>query len=167
MADVPETDPSDLAGYELDDDPGRIDRDEVYTFLSTEAYWGRWRSRDVVEQQISGAWRVVGVYHRETGRLVGFARALSDGAALAYLADVFVVPAHRGHGLGRALIRRMIDEGPGADFRWLLHTRDAQPLYAPFGFAPPDRTYLERPAGPAKRSVPPAPRSGVDAEPSG
>ena len=153
--------------YELDDDPGRIDRDAVFAFLSTEAYWGRWRSREVVEQQINGAWRVVGAYHRQTGQLVGFARALSDGIALAYLADVFVEAAHRGHGLGRALVRRMIDEGPGVDFRWMLHTADAHRLYTPFGFAPPNRAYLERPAGEAKRTVLPAPRPGVDTEPSG
>jgi hypothetical protein len=41
----------------------------------------------------------------------------------------------------------MIDDGPGADFRWLLHTGDAIFLYASFGFRPTDRTVLERPAG--------------------
>jgi hypothetical protein len=41
----------------------------------------------------------------------------------------------------------MIDNGPGARFRWLLHTRDAHRLYERFGFAKPDETYLERPAG--------------------
>jgi hypothetical protein len=41
----------------------------------------------------------------------------------------------------------MIDEGPGAEFRWLLHTGDATFLYASFGFRPTDRTVLERPAG--------------------
>jgi hypothetical protein len=39
----------------------------------------------------------------------------------------------------------MIDHGPGAGFRWLLHTADAHGLYARFGFAPPDATFLERP----------------------
>lgn len=40
----------------------------------------------------------------------------------------------------------MVDDGPGADFRWMLHTSDAHELYARAGFAPPDPTYLERPA---------------------
>jgi GNAT superfamily N-acetyltransferase len=77
---------------------------------------------------------------------VGFARAVSDGVALAYLADVYVEPTVRGRGLGVALVRFMVDGGPGAAFRWSLHTRDAHDLYARFGFAPPDGTYLERPA---------------------
>jgi GNAT superfamily N-acetyltransferase len=72
--------------------------------------------------------------------------------ALAYLADVYVEPAHRGRGLGRALVAAMVDGGPGAGFRWMLHTSDAHTLYAGFGFTRPDDTYLERPAGPGRRT---------------
>ena len=135
----------DDAAYELDDDPSRLDADAVWGFLSQEAYWGRWRSRADVEQQIAGAWRIVGCYHRDHG-LVGFARAVSDGIALAYLADVYVVTAHRGRGIGQRIVAAMIDEGPGARFRWLLHTADAHDLYRQFGFAEPDHTLMERPA---------------------
>jgi GNAT superfamily N-acetyltransferase len=132
--------------YEVDDDKARIDLDVLWKFLSTDAYWGTWRSREQVEDQVSTAWRVVGAYEAGTGEMVGFARAISDGQALAYLADVFVTDDARGHGVGKALVRKMIDEGPGAHFRWMLHTRDAGGLYAQFGFNPPDETYLERPA---------------------
>ena len=149
--------------YELDADPRRVDRGAVFAFLSTQAYWGRWRTRDQVDQQLDGAWRVVGAYRRSTGALVGFARAVSDGVALAYLADVFVDPDHRGRGLGRALVAAMIDGGPGADFRWMLHTSDAHPLYREFGFTVPDETYMERPAGPGRRGLgQPVPPAGGD-----
>jgi len=134
-----------MSDWETDDDPARIDRDAVWAFLSTEPYWGRWRDRPTVERQVDGAWRVVGAYHRETGAMVGFARAVSDGVALAYLADVYVLATARGRGIGTRLVRVMIDDGPGADFRWMLHTADAHPLYRRFGFAEPDATYLERP----------------------
>src|SRR5699024_10353380 len=89
--------------YEIDDTPARIDRAAVGRFLSAGAYWGRWRSRAVVHAQVEGAWRVVGCYDRH--EMVGFARALSDGVALAYLADVYVLAEHRGTGLGVALIQ--------------------------------------------------------------
>ena len=130
--------------YDIDDDSARVDRNAVWQFMSTEAYWGRWRSREDVEGQIDGAWRVVGCYGR-TGQMVGFARALSDGIALAYLADVYVLEAHRGHGLGKAMVHEMIENGPGSQFRWMLHTGDAHGLYAELGFAQPDSTYMERP----------------------
>lgn len=132
--------------YELDDDPARVDRDRVWEFLSTEAYWGRWRIRADVEAQLDSAWRVVGAYRADTGGQVGFARAVSDGAGFAYLADVYVVSDARGHGIGTAIVRRMIDEGPGAHFRWTLFTGDAHGMYAKFGFAAPDATAMVRPA---------------------
>jgi GNAT superfamily N-acetyltransferase len=134
------------AGYEFDDDPARIDRDVVWAFLSTAAYWGRWRGREHVEQHINGSWRMVGAYRVDTAAMVGFARAVSDGLSLAYLADVFVLPEHRGRGIGTGLVAAIIEDGPGAGFRWMLHTADAHGLYAKFGFAAPDHTYLERPA---------------------
>lgn len=133
------------AHYEVDDDPARVDLDVVWAFLSNDAYWMRWRSRDDVDRQIAGAWRVIGCYHPDDG-MVGFARAISDGVALAYLADVFVLPAHRGHGLGKRIVAAMIDEGPGTKFRWLLHTEDAHQLYRQFGFGAPDYKVMERPA---------------------
>jgi GNAT superfamily N-acetyltransferase len=79
--------------------------------------------------------------------LRGFARAVSDGVSIAYLADVFVLPEARGQGLGTALVTAMIEGGPGSGMRWMLHTLDAHGLYARFGFAAPGDRYLERPAG--------------------
>jgi GNAT superfamily N-acetyltransferase len=133
------------AGYEFDDDRTRLDHDALWQFLHSSAYWGRWRSRDLVEQQVAASWRTVGCY-ADDGAMVGFARAVSDGCALAYLADVYILPAHRGRGLGRALVQAMIEDGPGSDFRWMLHTDDAHDLYREFGFTEPDATYLERPS---------------------
>ncbi|NYI08270.1 GNAT family N-acetyltransferase [Allostreptomyces psammosilenae] len=134
------------AQYELDDAPERVDRDAVWGFLSTAAYWGRWRTREDVEKQLDAAWRLVGAYRRGDGAMVGFARAISDGVGFAYLCDVFVLPEARGAGLGKELVRVMVEEGPGADFRWVLFTEDAHGLYERFGFAPPDATCLVRPS---------------------
>jgi len=130
---------------EFDDDPDRIDVDTVWTFMSTQAYWARWRTRADLENQLSASWRVVGAYLKDSGRMVGFARAISDGVSLAYLADLFIVDDMRGKGLGKGLVAAMIDNGPGAGFRWMLHTLDAHGLYEQFGFVRPDETYLERP----------------------
>ncbi|MHC9045258.1 GNAT family N-acetyltransferase [Microbacterium saperdae] len=132
-------------GYLVDDSRDRIDTDAVWAALR-EAYWAKWRSREDIETQIREAWRVIGVYDEETGAQVGFARAVSDGLGFAYLADVIVVEEHRGHGLGKRIVQAMIDDGPGAHFRWTLFTSDAHGLYEQFGFDAPDRTALVRPA---------------------
>jgi len=104
-----------------------------------------------VQAQTDGAWRVVGAYQCTDGAMVGFARAVSDGVAVAYLADVFVGPAARGIGLGAALVEAMVERGPGRGFRWMLHTKDAHGLYRKFGFTAPPRTYLERPSSRPER----------------
>ena len=114
--------------YDVDDDPARIDLDVLWQFLSEHASWGRWRTRQDVEAQVAGAWRVAGCYERRTGAMVGFARATSDGVGLAYLADVLVLPGHRGQGLGSALVDAVVEQGPGAGFRWLLPTAEAHAL---------------------------------------
>jgi GNAT superfamily N-acetyltransferase len=130
--------------YEVDADPRRIDIDVVWHFLSTQAYWNRWRTLDDVERQWRGAWRVVGVYDAD-GVMVGGARTISDGVSDAYLGDMFVMPAHRGRGLSKRILTAMIDGGPGRDFRWVLVTSDAHGLYSQFGFRVPDERMMVRP----------------------
>ena len=131
-------------GFELDDDPERVDVAAVHRFLSEQSYWAAGRSRETVERLVREAARVVGLYRG--GEQVGFARAVSDGVAVAYLADVYLLPECRARGLGTELVREMVDRGPYARVRWLLHTRDAQGVYGQLGFGPPGERLMERPA---------------------
>jgi GNAT superfamily N-acetyltransferase len=136
-------------GFELDDDRARIDVGEVHRFISTESYWGLGRSRELVERTVTGSARVVGLYDgSDGGRQIGFARAISDGVSLAYLADVYVLEAYRGRGLGLELVREIVERSFGR-VRWMLHTADAQALYLKLGFSEdaPPYPLMERPAG--------------------
>lgn len=131
-------------GLELDDDSRRLDLDAVHRFLSQEAYWALGRTRETVDRLTAASTRAAGLYDGD--RQLGFARAVDcDAAGFAYLADVYVLAEARGRGLGAELVRFMVDEGPLADRRWLLHTADAHALYERFGFGPSERL-LERPA---------------------
>jgi GNAT superfamily N-acetyltransferase len=132
-------------GYELDDDTARIDREVVHLFISEESYWGFRREREVMDGLIERASRNVGLYAPD-GSLVGYSRTVdAPDAWLVYLADVFVLPEHRGRGLGVELVRFTVEEGPYAHRRWLLHTADAHGLYEKLGFEPGERL-LERKA---------------------
>jgi GNAT superfamily N-acetyltransferase len=130
------------AGYELDDDPSRIDREAVHRYLSEESYWAKERPRVVQDELIENAARVVGLYHE--GMQVGFTRTLSDGHTQSYLADVYLLERHRGRGLGVELVRFSVDEGRFAKTKWFLHTADAHDLYRKFGFSEPSDRTLER-----------------------
>jgi ribosomal protein S18 acetylase RimI-like enzyme len=129
-------------GIELDDDAARIDVDAVHDYLANESYWARGRPREVVERLVREAQRVVGLYAGD--RQVGFARAFTDGVALVYLADVYVLPEYRGSGFGVELVREIVANGPYADIRWILHTRDAHGLYRKLGFHEPSERVMER-----------------------
>ena len=129
-------------GIELDDDASRIDVGAVHDYLANESYWAEGRPREVVERLVREAQRVVGIYDGE--RQVGFARAFTDGVSLVYLADVYVLPGYRGRGLGVELVREIVENGPYADLRWVLHTRDARTLYEKFHFGEPSGRLMER-----------------------
>ncbi len=145
-------------GFELDDDPERIDVDAVHAFISHESYWGQGRSRERVLSAISGSMRVVGLYRGS--ELVGFARAVSDGVTVAYLADVYVLAPYRGRGLGVELVREIVDGAGGLspEVHWMLNTRDAQSLYERLGFTEGPIRYplMERPPHHDRRRARPA-----------
>jgi GNAT superfamily N-acetyltransferase len=129
-------------GIELDDAKDRIDREHVHRFISEVSYWGEGRARETQDRLIDEADRVVGLYDGD--RQIGFCRAASDGLSFAYLADVYVLDEYRGRGLGQELLREMIENGPYANVKWLLHTSDMHPLYRKFGFEEPNYKVLER-----------------------
>ena len=121
-------------GYELDDDRSRLDREAIHAFL-TASYWAEGRTRQRQDELIDASGHVVGLY--KNGDQIGFARAVDcDAAGFVYLADVYVLDEHRGRGLGVELIREIVERGPFAQRRWVLHTRDAHALYEKFGFGP-------------------------------
>ena len=123
-------------GYTISDDPDRVDVDAVHRYLSEESYWAAGVPRDVVERSIAGS-LPFGLYAPD-GSLAGFARAVTDRAVFAYVADVFVLSEHRGRGLGVWLMRVMVEHPELQGLRrWVLYTEDAHSLYERFGFGPP------------------------------
>ena len=129
-------------GFELDDDPARIDVAAVHRYIAEESYWAPGREYAVMVELIDEAVRVVGLYHE--GRQVGFCRAARCSPGLFYLADVYVLDDYRGRGLGVELVREMVANGLYADARWFLHTSDAHELYRKFGFGVPGEKVMER-----------------------
>jgi predicted N-acetyltransferase YhbS/nitroimidazol reductase NimA-like FMN-containing flavoprotein (pyridoxamine 5'-phosphate oxidase superfamily) len=102
-------------------------------------YWTQGAAREVLAKAQLGASAWLGA-RDESGRLIGTARANSDGARHAYVADVAVAPGFRGRGVGEALVRLLLDHPKvrGAS-SVRLATADAQGFYQRFGFEPEEQ----------------------------
>ena len=121
--------------YTISTDPARLDLGVIHGFLA-RSYWATGRSRERVERAIAAS-LPFGLYH-PTGQ-VGFARVVTDHVVIAFVADVFVLEAHRGKALGKWLVE-VVTGTPELQRirRWLLGTRDAHGLYRQFGFTDPE-----------------------------
>lgn len=114
-------------------DPQQIDAEAAHAFLSG-TYWSPGIPLAVVERAIQNSLCVAA---RCQGRQVGFARLVTDKATFAYLADVYVLPEHRGQGLSTRMLAALLGHPEVQGLRRLmLATRDAHGLYRRFGFQP-------------------------------
>lgn len=128
---------------ELDGNPARLDLARVHGWLAS-SYWSPGIERALLERAIAGS-HPLGAYDH-SGQ-VGFARAITDYATFAWIADVWVAEEHRGKGLGRRMVSWFVDHTRLAGIRRIgLTTADAHGVYAKLGFTAlhrPDR-YMER-----------------------
>jgi GNAT superfamily N-acetyltransferase len=136
--------------YLISTDQSLLDLKLIHQWLSTEAYWATGRSLDVVSRATENSLSF-GLYQVTSPgqhRQAGFARVVTDYATFAWVADVFVLPEHRGSGLGKWLMEVILAHPQLQGFRrWVLSTKDAHGLYAQLGFRPlhrPER-WMERP----------------------
>ena len=125
--------------YRISFDPEDQQLDVIHGYLS-RSYWAEGIPRATVAKSVTNSF-CVGAYDGDAQ--VGFARLITDRATFAYLADVFVLEAHRGQGVARAMLEAL-DAHPELQGlrRWALFTRDMQPLYARLGweaYPHPDR----------------------------
>jgi GNAT superfamily N-acetyltransferase len=131
-------------GYALVED---IDVAAAHAYLA-RSYWSPGIPLATVERAIGNS---LCIAIRFEGEQVAFARVVTDFATMAYLADVYVLEAHRGRGLSKAMLAHLHARPDLQGLRrWLLFTRDAHALYAQFGWTPlphPERAMLRDDAG--------------------
>ncbi len=117
--------------YYISTDITKLDVGMIHHFLYTTAYWAVGRPMSVVRKSIENS-LCFGLYEGETQ--VGFARVVTDYATFGWMCDVFILPSHRGRGLGKWLVECMVAHPDVKDLRRiLLSSRDAHGLYEKFG----------------------------------
>ena len=112
-------------------DPSKADLNVIAAFLG-QSYWANGIPSALVHQSVEHSMNFILLKGQEQ---VGFARVISDFATIGYLGDVFVLPEHRGLGLGKWLVECALSHPDLQGFRrWILVTLDAHELYEKFGF---------------------------------
>jgi GNAT superfamily N-acetyltransferase len=131
--------------YAISTDNHLLDIPLIHDFISNQSYWAQDRPIEIVERALDNSLNF-GLY--KNNQQIGFARVVTDYATFAWIADVFVLPEHRGQGLSKWLMGVVLSHSELQGFRrWVLATKDAHNLYARFGFIPlhrPER-WMERP----------------------
>lgn len=118
----------------------RVDIGWIHKELSEKSYWAKGRTLDQMKILVEDSY-CFGAY-RGTDQ-IGFARVVSDGITIAYLADVWIAEGERGTGIGGRLVSYVVTHPDLAGVkRWVLVTQDAQEFYRGHGFS--DLTYPER-----------------------
>jgi N-acetylglutamate synthase-like GNAT family acetyltransferase len=122
-----------MGRFLISTDRSKLDVDVIHRFLA-RSYWAEGIPRETVMRSIENS-LCFGVY--DNARQIGFARVISDFATFAYIADVFILEPYRERGLGKELVASIMAHPDLQGLRrWSLGTRDAQGLYAQFGFEP-------------------------------
>lgn len=118
--------------YEINTDKTKLDLSLIHEFLANRSYWAKDIPLPVMKKSIENS-LCFGVYHQ--GKQVGFARVITDYATTAYVGDVFIIEAYRGKGLGKRLVKTIVDHPDLDGLRlWFLGTKDAHDLYRKYGF---------------------------------
>lgn len=135
-------------------DERRLLQPERILQMLRKTYWASERSPETMALALENS-LCFGVYR--AGEQIGFARCVTDGATMFWLADVVVDERFRRQGIGKALIAAVLSHERLQGLSGTLATRDAHGLYARYGYAPAEPGYyMRRPA-----------RTGADAVQAG
>ena len=109
---------------------------DLYALYQHE-WWTRGRTLDEAKRVVDGSTHIFAVCRRADDRLVAFARVLTDGVFKALIFDVIVAAPCRSHGLGRALMTRIIEHSVIGQVRHLeLYCRpELKSYYEQWGFS--------------------------------
>ena len=118
--------------YTIVDGSDSMKTEEIARLLKM-TYWADKRPPETIEKSVRNS-SCYGIRPENGGRLIGFARVVSDYATTWYLCDVIIDPEYRHMGLGTALVSHIVSRPEYAGLRGFLITRDAHGLYRKFGY---------------------------------
>lgn len=131
--------------YTISKNKSMLNVEAIHDYLCNKSYWAKGRSLKSVNKSIQNS-ICFGLYD-SSGKMLGFARVVSDKVVFAYLMDFFIFEEYQGHGLGTKLVKCIMEDKDLQVRLWFLATASAHGLYEKFGFTAldnPDRFMFKR-----------------------
>ncbi|SFC27044.1 Acetyltransferase (GNAT) family protein [Flagellimonas taeanensis] len=118
--------------FYISEDKQKLDIEKVHKEIKA-TYWGGYRSQEETIRTIENT-ICFGLFNSDDEQ-IGFARLLTDSVVFAYLMDVVIFDPYKGRGLGKMLIKHIMDRPDVQTVKTVaLKTKDAHTLYEAFGF---------------------------------
>ncbi len=109
---------------------------EAVTSDDLNGFFAGWRNRPSPETHLKilqNSDKVILAVEQDSGKVVGFITAVTDGVLSAYIPLLEVLSEYRSQGIGQHLIRRMLDKLKGLYMIDLTCDPDVQSFYLRFG----------------------------------
>lgn len=131
------TDPTHVDGLTVVDELDEQQVEQLHQLIQQQ-WWGGGRSLDEVRVMVDNTSLMIGLVERQTGRLVGYCRALTDFAFRATIYDVMVVEDLQSMGLGARLMEEICQHPKlqPVNLVYLACEPALYPFYSRWGFKP-------------------------------
>lgn len=110
--------------------------DEIVDLYKAGGWWKDSYDKSGIKHLITGSFAFAVVTHKSTDKAIGMGRVLSDGVSDAYIQDLVILPEYRNKGIGKKLVKKLIDYCKSKNIFWiaLIAEPDQDGFYKEIGF---------------------------------
>ncbi len=111
-------------------------KEQIVELYKSGGWWEEHYDPDGLDALIKGSFAFAIAVDASTGLAIGMGRAISDGVSDAWLQDIVVLDAYRKQGVGRAIIKKLLEHCQQKGLGWigLVAEPGSKEFYVPLGF---------------------------------
>jgi len=110
--------------------------DEIVELYRAGGWWKDNYDKNKLKDLIKGSFVFVVAVEKKSNKAIGMGRLLSDGVSDAYIQDLVVLPSYRGRGVGKRLVKKLVEYCYSKGIRWigLISEPGQDGFYSKIGF---------------------------------
>jgi ribosomal protein S18 acetylase RimI-like enzyme len=110
--------------------------EEIVELYKAGNWWKDSYDPEGIKPLMKGSFAFVIAHSRSMKKAVGMGRLVSDGVSDGYIQDIVVLPELRGHGIGRMMLKDLLEFGLSKGLVWigLIAEEGSKEFYEKLGF---------------------------------